>query len=207
MVGLAAVILWAALWFPDRTAAQSEITRFEALTKAVVAPAGDPDFQLWSPGRIQAWRQAVSTSAPPPLGILRVSRLRVEAAVLEGTDESTLNRAVGHITGTAQPGTAGNVGIAGHRDSFFRALKDVAIGDTIDLATPAGPVVYRVEQTWIVTPDDVWVLAPTPVPALTLVTCYPFYFVGSAPQRFIVRAVRSTPLRTKTRADQGRFPE
>ena len=95
--------------------------------------------------------------------------------------------------GTAPPGTDGNSGIAGHRDGFFRGLKDIVPGDAIELDTLNGKEAYRVERTWVVEPEDVSVLDPTPMRALTLVTCYPFYFVGSAPQRFIVRAVRVTP--------------
>ena len=110
--------------------------------------------------------------------------------MLPGTDDRTLDRAVGHIEDTAQPGTDGNSGIAGHRDGFFRGLKDIVPGDAIELDTLQGKDVYRVERTWVVDPEDVSVLDPTPARALTLVTCYPFYFVGSAPQRFIVRAVR-----------------
>jgi sortase A len=88
------------------------------------------------------------------------------------------------------PGASGNSGIAGHRDGFFRGLKDVSPGDTIELDTLEEKQIYRIEQAWIVTPEDVSVLDPTPAQSITLVTCYPFYFVGSAPQRFIVRAVR-----------------
>jgi sortase A len=110
--------------------------------------------------------------------------------VLPGTDDFVLDRAVGHIDDTALPGTNGNIGIAGHRDGFFRGLKDIAAGDPIELETRKGRELYRVERTWIVDPEDVSVLDPTPVQSLTLVTCYPFYFIGSAPQRFIVRAVR-----------------
>jgi sortase A len=109
--------------------------------------------------------------------------------VLPGTDDLTLDRAVGHIEDTAQPGRDGNSGIAGHRDGFFRGLKDIAPGDAIELETLRGKGLYRVERTWVVDPEDVSVLDPTPTRALTLVTCYPFYFVGPAPQRFIVRAV------------------
>jgi len=110
--------------------------------------------------------------------------------VLPGSDDHTLDRAVGYIEGTAPPGTNGNLGIAGHRDGFFRGLKDIAAGDLIEIDTMDGQDVYRVERTWVVNPDDVSVLDPTPTPALTLVTCYPFYFIGSAPLRYIVRAVR-----------------
>jgi sortase A len=122
--------------------------------------------------------------------VLRIQRVGLEVPVLEGTDDWTLNRAVGHIADTAVPGTAGNSGIAGHRDGFFRALKDLAPGDTLELETLQSNEIYRVERTWIVDPDDVTVLDPTPSSAMTLVTCYPFYFVGSAPQRYIVRAAR-----------------
>ena len=101
--------------------------------------------------------------------------------MLPGTDDRTLDRAVGHIEDTARPGTDGNSGIAGHRDGFFRGLKDIAPGDVIELDTLQGKDVYRVERTWVVNPEDVSVLDPTSTRALTLVTCYPFYFVGSAP--------------------------
>ena len=111
--------------------------------------------------------------------------------VLLGTDDRTLDRGVGHIAGTAPPGTDWNLGIAGHRDGFFRRLKDITPGDVIEIETIQGKDVYRVDQTWVVDPNDVSVLDPTPTPALTLVTCYPFYFIGSAPRRFIVRAVRA----------------
>jgi len=192
VIAVVALTWWTATTFANRTGARAEIARF-----AVAASASGfgetrvPDFQLWSPHKIEAWHAAQTTPAPLPLGVLRVARIGVEAAVLEGTDHATLDRAVGHIAGTAVPGAGGNVGIAGHRDSFFRALKNIAVGDAIDLATPAGAIRYHVESTWLVTPDDVWVLDPTSSPALTLVTCYPFHFVGSAPQRFVVRAIRS----------------
>ena len=113
--------------------------------------------------------------------------------VLEGTDDWTLNRAAGHIADTAAPGSEGNSGIAAHRDGFFRSLKDVRVGDLLELETLRGIARYRIERTWIVEPEDVSVLDPTPGAAVTLVTCYPFYFVGSAPQRYIVRAVRDVP--------------
>ena len=133
-----------------------------------------------------------SIIAQTSLAVLRIPRIGLEVPVLEGTDESTLKRAVGHIEDTAIPGAAGNSGIAGHRTSFFRGLKDIRPGDVIELETPAGVERYRVERTWIVDPEDVSVLEPTPSPSVTLVTCYPFNYVGSAPRRFIVRAVRAT---------------
>jgi sortase A len=149
-----------------------------------------PDQSLWSPLRVGAWRQALSEPAPAPLAVLRIPKIRLEVAVLPGTDDRTLDRGVGHIQDTAQPGMDGNLGIAGHRDGFFRGLKDMTPGDLMELDTLQGTDVYRVERTWVVGPDEVSVLDPTSTPAITLVTCYPFYFVGSAPDRFIVRAVR-----------------
>lgn len=126
-----------------------------------------------------------------PLAVLRIPRIHLEVAVLAGTAESTLSRAAGHIEHTALPGSDGNAGIAAHRDRFFRGLKDIRSGDLIEIETQTSVGIYRVERTWIVDPDDVWVLDPTASPSITLVTCYPFYFVGPAPRRFIVRAVRT----------------
>jgi sortase A len=147
-----------------------------------------PDKTLWSPERVQGFQASLTEDFAAPLAVLRVPRIGLEVPVLEGTDEPALNRGVGHIAGTPRPGQPGNVGIAGHRDGFFRGFKDIAIGDAIDLETLAGTDRYTIESLTIVTPDRVDVLAPTSSPTLTLVTCYPFYFVGSAPQRFIVRA-------------------
>ena len=144
-------------------------------------------------------RRAERTGTRSARGI-RVPKIRLEVAVLPGTDERTLDRSVGHIEGTAQPGTDGNAGIAGHRDGFFRGLKDLVTGDLIELDTVQGTEAYRVERTWVVSPEDVSVLDPTSTRALTLVTCYPFYFVGSAPERFILRAVR-VERQTNTLAD------
>lgn len=122
------------------------------------------------------------------VGRIEIPRLRVSAVVKAGSDARTLQLAVGHIPGTALPGEPGNVGLAGHRDTFFRRLRDIRADDEIRVTTPDGVYAYRVERTVVVEPADVWVLDPTEEPTLTLVTCYPFTFVGSAPQRFIVRA-------------------
>ena len=122
------------------------------------------------------------------LGRIEIPRLHVSAIVRAGSDARTLQLAVGYIPGTALPGEPGNVGLAGHRDTFFRRLREIHPDDEIRFVTPQGTYRYRVQRTNVVNPDDVWVLDPTPQPALTLVTCYPFTYVGSAPQRFIVRA-------------------
>jgi sortase A len=127
------------------------------------------------------------------IGRIEIPRLGVSSVMRAGTDARTLRLSVGHIPGTAYPGEPGNVGLAGHRDTFFRRLRDIRSDDVIRLVTPQGTFTYRVERTNIVNPHDVWVLEPTRQPALTLVTCYPFTYVGSAPQRFIVRAQLDAP--------------
>jgi sortase A len=123
-----------------------------------------------------------------PMAVVQIPRIHLAVPLLEGTDERTLSRDVGHIAGTARPGEMGNIGIAGHRDSFFRGLKDIKLGDAIELKTVKGTDTYEVDQIDIVTPDDVSVLRPRATASLTLVTCYPFHFIGSAPQRYIVGA-------------------
>ena len=155
-----------------------------------VLPGTQPKFDvsLWSEKRIAAYEQSLAKYFDPPLAMLRISKVHLEVPVLDGTDDLTLNRGVGHIAGTDRPGEDGNIGIAGHRDGFFRALKDVGPGDTIELVTPKRVVRYAVDQIVLVRPEDVSVLQPRSRPSLTLVTCYPFYFVGSAPQRYIVQA-------------------
>jgi sortase A len=148
----------------------------------------DVDFSLWNPKRIRAYQQSLIDKTDLPAAVLRIPKLNLEVPVYEGTDDLTLNRGVGRIVGTARIGVAGNTGIAGHRDGFFRGLKDIAVGDVLELSTADGTVQYSVGQTEIVQPEDVSVLADNGSASLTLVTCYPFYFVGNAPQRFIVHA-------------------
>jgi sortase A len=141
-------------------------------------------------------RRRPATAQGSPIGRIEIPRLGVSAVVRAGADARTLRLAVGHIAGTAFPGDRGNVGLAGHRDTFFRKLRDIRPGDVIRVVTPDGTFTYRVSRTNIVNPGDVWVLDPTDQPVLTLVTCYPFSYVGSAPQRFIVRAALDSDTRT-----------
>jgi sortase A len=122
------------------------------------------------------------------IGRIEIPRLLLSVVVVEGVDKTTLRRAVGHIPGTALPGHPGNVGLAGHRDTFFRPLKDLKIKDEVQLSTVEGSFKYEVESLKVVEPDNVGVLAPSGENVLTLVTCYPFYYVGPAPKRWIVRA-------------------
>jgi sortase A len=135
---------------------------------------------------------AVPAIAPKGLiGRIEIPRLGVSVIVMEGVDKITLRRAVGHIPSTALPGRPGNVGLAGHRDTYFRPLRNIQQGDVVTLTTLAGEYRYRVVSTKVVDPREVSVLNSDGNEILTLVTCYPFYFVGSAPSRFIVRAERS----------------
>src|SRR5262249_39976269 len=135
--------------------------RFETLRAAEQLQAASPDQALWSPQRIKAWREALAGDEPAPLAVLRIPRIHLEVPVLEGTDEWTLNRAVGHIANTAGPGSEGNSGIAGHRDGFFRGLKDIGPGDMIELETLHSTELYRIERAWIVDPEDISVLEST----------------------------------------------
>jgi len=128
------------------------------------------------------------------IGRLAIPRLKLAVMVRQGADEGTLRKAVGHIPGTALPGAAGNVGLAGHRDTFFRALRNIRPNDTIEFETTEGTYRYQVNSTRIVTPRDVSVLQASGGSMLTLVTCYPFYYVGSAPKRFIVHATEVATL-------------
>jgi sortase A len=152
----------------------------------------DVDFRLWSERRIEAYKEGTQEQSGTVLAVLGIPKIRLEAPVFDGTDELTLNHALGRIAGTARPDEGGNIGIAGHRDGFFRGLKDVKVGDAIDMSTLKGTATYVVDRIQIVSPRQVEVLRPTSVPSITLVTCYPFYFFGSAPKRYIVTASLST---------------
>jgi sortase A len=156
---------------------------------ALPSDAATPDQALWGKSRIAAYTASLNAVLSPATGVLTIPRIDLTVPIFEGTSELVLNRGVGRIEGTAQLGSSGNVGIAGHRDGFFRGLKDVNVGDTLDLQWLDGAMRFRISELLIVEPTDVYVLDPTNEATLTLVTCYPFYFVGEAPQRFIVKAV------------------
>jgi sortase A len=164
---------------------------FEAREATEKAPAARP--------RPEA-KGSVSSSAALPasesvetgtlLGLLDVPRLKLSTPVVQGDDDATLSKAVGHLPDTPLPWHEGNSAVAAHRDTLFRPLKDIAVGDEILFRTPTGDLRYRVTRTSIVNPDDVSVLDPGSRNMLTLITCYPFYYVGHAPKRFIVHAER-----------------
>jgi sortase A len=141
-----------------------------------------PDAEINAPAR-----PAMTRTAPGLLGELIVPHLRIAAAMVEGDDEPALRRGAGHVRGTAMPGDMGNVVLAGHRDTVFRRLGDLARGDRLRLTTARGVFDYRVTRTLRVRPGDTWVLGRSAA-ALTLITCYPFDWIGAAPERWIVQA-------------------
>lgn len=159
------------------------------------------DFGGWDPKRIRGYKESLEVDKRRPWGVLSIDKLGLRVPVFDGTDDLTLNRGAGWILGTARPGEPGNIGIAGHRDGFFRGLKDLAVGDAVALKTAVGRALYVIDEIEIVSPDRVDVLKPRPSPSLTLVTCYPFYFIGSAPQRFIVHA-KLEPVAVTHRAEE-----
>ena len=161
-------------------------------TAGVDAPETAPPVEIRPP------TERVRPARGSTIGRIEIPRLGVSAVVRAGSDARTLRLAVGHIPGTSVPGESGNVGLAAHRDTFFRRLRDIRPDDEIVVTTPDGTFRYTVETTKVVKPTDVWVLDPTEQPALTLVTCYPFTYVGSAPQRFVVRA----PLKPEPSTDK-----
>jgi LPXTG-site transpeptidase (sortase) family protein len=197
-VGIVCLGIFAWSWVDARALEIRETQRLEealAAAPVVKSKASETDsFASFEKGAEKVQEEKEKKTGPPPepgelVGRLTIPRLGVSAIVLEGVDGRTLRRGAGRIPATALPTQdEGNVGIAAHRDSHFRGLKDVQEDDTIELTTLDGTFRYVVEWTKIVEPSDVSVLEPTDEPALTLVTCYPFYYVGSAPKRFVVEA-------------------
>lgn len=148
------------------------------------------DMSSWSSSRIAAYRKRVELNQKPE-AILRIPSIELVVPVFAGTSTAILDQAAGRIEGTSSFGASGNIGIAAHRDSFFRALRDLKVGDVLQVDLPDATVTYTIISTRVVDPAETSVLRPTAEPTITLVTCYPFYFVGPAPQRFIVRATRA----------------
>jgi len=177
LIGLAALGYYALVWVKAKRYQAREERTFQKELRARQAaphPAIPPPPMVLADGSL--------------MGRLMIPRIHLSVMVVQGDNDSDLRRAVGHIPGTALPGQNGNVAIAGHRDTFFRPLRFIRPGDTILLKTLQGTYSYQVTRTNIVKPDDVQVLYPTGHNTLTLVTCFPFYYVGSAPDRFIVSA-------------------
>ena len=180
----AAALIWCAVLVSDAVIGQ-RIARSSLAAAAVV------ERPVWPPVLAPATEVLplnVPVSRGSAIGALSIPRVHLSAAVLHGSDAQTLRRGPGHLENTALPGEAGNVVIAGHRDSFFWPLRNIQLGDDIFLDTPRGQFHYRVASVRVVHPRDLTVLASTTEPALTLITCYPFWVFGNAPDRFVVRA-------------------
>lgn len=198
LLGLVLLAVWGAAWADRMISSRAALLKFQAneskptqssVTQVYDRASGSVvDLSLWSPKRVQAFKDSLAQDADTPIAVLSIPKIHLEVPVFDGTEDLTLNRGVGRILGTARIGQTGNLGIAGHRDGFFRGLKDVAPGDAVELVLHGQTLTYVVDTIQIVNPRDVGVLGPTPNATLTLVTCYPFYFVGSAPQRYIVSA-------------------
>jgi sortase A len=199
-IGVTLVGVWAVARLDAVFASRVSVARFQEqahelrISDPSSSPFFDPmlsamiDLRLWSDKRIAAYKESLDKFTDGPRAILRISKINLEVPVFNDTDELTLNRGVGRIHGTASFGRSGNLGIAGHRDGFFRGLQELTAGDVLELDLHDRKEQYVVANIQIVTPEDTSVLAPTAKPTLTLVTCFPFYYVGSAPQRYIVTA-------------------
>lgn len=203
VAGLVLTGVAAALYVGGRVYSRVAVARFQSASRS--APTGERpavrrgtpvDYSLWSPKRVKQYEASLAEHFDAPLAVLKVGKIRLEVPIFEGTSELVLNRGVGRIEGTARIGESGNIGIAGHRDGFFRGLKDVSIGDTMELETARGTQTYMIDSIRLVERDDVSVLINEPNSEVTLVTCFPFYFVGSAPLRYIVHATLQDETRT-----------
>ena len=194
----------------------AELERFESQRQVsadepqpVASTTATPDFSSWSEHRVRGYQESLAADFAPAIGVLRIPRIHIEAPILEGTDDLSLNRGVGHVAGTASPREEGNIAIAGHRDGFFRGLKDIAVGDRVEMVTRERTQVYVIDRIVIVDPSDVSVLRPRAYSSLTLITCYPFYYIGSAPKRYIVQAslTNSAPAHIHTLVEPEPAPE
>jgi sortase A len=204
--GCSLLLLYGAARSASEVARQQGLAEFESARVALVATAASSlpasnastesagfeplppiDRSLWSSQRARAYTESIASPGAPQ-AVLRVPSLRMAVPIYAGTSEINLNRGAAHIEGTAALAASGNIGIAAHRDGFFRSLKEVAVDTDVYLDVGDRSLRYRVVEISVVMPTDMHVLAPTEIPSITLVTCYPFYFLGDAPQRYIVRA-------------------
>lgn len=182
--------------FPGRTAewvcwtlaAALLFPQLAGMTARAAFDGSLPDGSFSDSRRTAFDRLMARGGLPTPSGYLELPAQQLKLPVFDGTGEAALTLGAGHLSDTSPLNGAGNAAIAGHRDGFFRKLQHVSVGDLVVVHTTDGARTYRITETWIVSPDDVWVLDQTTQPALTLITCHPFYFVGNAPDRFVVRA-------------------
>jgi sortase A len=196
-VGFALLASYAALRVSAEQERRAGVHEFEALREQVTpapapadrlrVPSDRVDQSLWSKARVRAFSRTRLHELPE--GILRIPALHLVVPIYPGTTPAELDRGAGHVQGTAPLDSVGNAVVAGHRDGFFRSLERIKPGQRLYVETLEGTRSYRVVKTQVVEPSDVSVLSPTALPSVTLITCYPFYFVGPAPRRFIVRAV------------------
>ena len=186
---LAGIVMLQASFISHSAMAATEQTGIEGTeqSQAINLDGYIPDQSLWAEKMKVKYEKAKITEEAP-LALLSVERLKLVAPVYLGTDRITLDRGLGVVKGTAHPGEVGNIAISGHRDSFFRVLKDIKLGDRIKMQTPEGLENFQVSEITIVDALEVSVLDPTDTTVLTLITCHPFYYEGYAPDRYIVRA-------------------
>lgn len=197
VAGMLLIDVWCAIQLASFFASKAAIARFGVHESATLDPTATSlpttsrpaaGFQLWSAARIAKYESALARDVQPPIAILRIPRIGLEVPVFNGTDDPTLDRGVGRIIGTAKVGQGGNLAIAGHRDGFFRGLRWLTSGDVVQIVRRGSVDTYQVRSIQIVAPNDISVLRQSAAPTLTLVTCYPFYFVGHAPKRYIITA-------------------
>ncbi len=189
IAGGVAALLWVAA---DLVLTSSSRRHYEAaLERMRTSPATDGERTA-----------PVALAIGKPIGTLEIARVGLSGVVVEGDDDVVLDRAIGHLPDTPLPWHTGNSALAAHRDALFRPLKGVRLGDILRLRTPHGDFEYIVREILIVKPDALWVLDPTPVTMLTLISCFPFNYIGAAPERFIVRAERTWMATTSTKTIQ-----
>jgi sortase A len=186
---LAGIVMLQASFISHSAMAAAELTGIEGTeqSQAINLDGYMPDQSLWSE-KMKVKYEKAKIAEELPLALLSVERLNLVAPVYLGTDRITLDRGLGVVKGTAHPGEVGNIAISGHRDSFFRVLKDIKLGDRIEMQTPEGLEDFEVSEITIVDALEVSVLDPTDTTVLTLITCHPFYYQGYAPDRYIVKA-------------------
>lgn len=195
-VGLGLLLVYLVAWIHAAVMFRAGLWSFDALRSTASSAGEEMDqtpgdrlaFSLWSGERFSTYKKVLAGKLGTPLAVLSIHRLGLEVPVFDGTDRITLNQGAGRILGTARPGEPGNIGISAHRDGFFRGLKDLRLGDQIELAVPAQKFVYTVDNIEVVNASDTSVLQARGRPSLTLVTCYPFYFIGNAPGRYVAQA-------------------
>ena len=170
------------IWIQDPHTSESALTTVRV-----------PDYSLWNATRVTDYEDSLLVDMPPPMAILTIDRMNLQVPIWNGTGDLVLNRGAGRIKGTATMDEGGNLGLSGHRDGFFRGFKDIEMGDEIKIQTTRGVQNYEVSSIYIVPKEDISPLAPSDEKIITVVTCYPFYFVGHAPKRLIVKATAISP--------------